>query len=464
MSDVLLICPNALDIKIHQIFDEIEPLFLSLAKKRGLVGLARGAIVPPTELLTITTYLLQEGISVSILDLTLEALKGNDIKKAIDSKLKKENPRVVGIRANEICFIDQYLEISSLVRDYNEDILVVLGGVAATGYDTELLEHSTFDVIVNGEGELTFLELCKNFLGKQSIFRINGISYKHDGNYVRTPCRGLIDLNLLPLPSRDIYPLKEIYELNGGIDLVYTSRGCPSNCSFCNVPSFWQRRWRGRRPEDIVNELLLLEEKGAKIVHIHDVNFGVNYTWIKDLSDAVKHAGLDLLWDCQLRVDQLNVKTLRTLYKANCRGAFIGIESASQDSLDGSAKGYSSRILLSALQKAKKVGIHIDGGYVVGLPDDDIKSLDATKKLAISLLKNDLVETPIYFLFIPWKGSYIGDNPSEVGIKIENNDLRFWHGFTSKPIASTKYVDAKTVYSYWESGWLEIRDILQQKI
>jgi anaerobic magnesium-protoporphyrin IX monomethyl ester cyclase len=464
MSDVLLICPNALDITIHPIFNEIEPLLLELAKQRNLVGLARGAVVPPTELLTLSSYLLTNGISVSILDLTLEALKDSKLDDVLIKKLKNDNPKIVGIRANEICFIDQYLKLSSLIKGYNKDILVVLGGVAASGYSADFLSHKNIDVIVCGEGELTFLDLCENFLSDVDTKKVKGIAYLKEGRIHHNPCRDLLDLKSLLLPSRNIYSLREMYTINGGIDLVYASRGCPSNCSFCNAPAFWGYKWRGRRPEDIVNELRVIEENGAKIAHIHDVNFGVNKHWINEICKLIKKSKLEINWDCQLRVDSLNNDLLRTLYSGNCRGAFIGIESASQESLNGSNKNYSNKVLFNALEKSKKEGIHIDGGYVVGLPDDSIGNLEATKQLAIDLLQKDLVETPIYFLFIPWKGSHIGDNPSKFGIQIENLDFKYWHGFSSKPIASTKTVSAKTVYSIWEKGWFEIKEILEYKI
>lgn len=464
MSDVLLICPNALDVEIHPIFDEIEPLLLSLSKKRNIVGLAAGAFVPPAELLSIASYLIKEGISVSILDLTLEALKGNNPNEILIKKLKKEDPKIVGVRACEICFINQYNDIANCIRNYNPDIMLVAGGVAATGYYEEFLTDLRYDVIVSGEGELTFLELCTLIIKEENFFKIHGIIYYNNDKCNFTPDRELMNLDLLLLPSRDIYPLDEMYKINGGIDLVYSSRGCPNNCSFCNAPMFWNRKWRGRRPEDVIKELKLIEEQGAKIVHIHDLNFGVNKKWFEKICTLVRENKLEVLWDCQITVSDLNKNTLKTLYAGNCRGSFIGIESASQTSLDGTNKNYSNSILLKGLQNAKKQGIHIDGGYVVGLPDDTITTLKDTKKLAINLLENDLVETPIYFLFNPWKGSYIGNNPTKFGIKIENNDLKYWHGFSAKLIASTKFVDAKTVYDFWESGWFAIRDILEEKV
>jgi len=464
MSDVLLICPNVFDIKIHPIFDKIEPLLLSLAKQRGLVGLARGAIVPPTELLSISSYLLQSGISVSILDLTLEAYRNKDILKTLKNTLKKENPVIVGVRGNEVCFINQYLKISRIVKEHNPGILCVIGGVGATSIDAEILQISNFDIVVRGEGELTFLEICKKHLEGKSVKDIKGISYKKNNRIFRTKSRPLMRLEDLLLPAREIYPLEEMYSLNDHIDLVYTSRGCPYNCSFCNSPSFWNRCWRGRRPEDIVEELQFIEDKGARIAHIHDVNFGVDTKWVKAICHMIKHERLDILWDCQLRVDQLKSSLLNILYKGNCRGAFIGIEAASQNSLNDTNKGYSLDSLMDALLNAKRAGIHIDGGYVVGLPEDNIDSLKATKYLAIKLLESDFVETPIYFLFMPWKGTSIGDNLKKEHISIANKDYRYWHGFSSKPVASTRYVDAKTVYHFWETGWIEIYKILKKKV
>ncbi len=464
MSDVLIVCPNAIDIKIHPVFDEIEPLLLELSKKRDIVGLAAGAFVPPSEVLSLASYLLKENISVSIVDLTLEALKENNPLEFLENRIKTENPSIIGVRAGEICFIDQYKEINEIIKNHNPNILSVVGGVAATGYYREFLLDLNYDIVVRGEGELTFLDLCKNFLEKNKITEIDGIVYRKNNSCKITEDRRFLDINNLLMPAREIYPLKEMYEINGGIDLVFASRGCPNNCSFCNSPLFWRRRWRGRQPQAIVKELKLIEEKGANIAHIHDLNFGVNKKWLKKICEIIKNEKIDILWDCQLTVNDLTKETLKTLYEGGCRGAFVGIESASQSSLDGSNKNYILSTLKKGLLNAKNRGIHIDGGYVVGLPDDDLKCLKETKNLAINLLKKDLVETPIYFLFNPWKGSYVGDNPKNYGIKIENYDLRYYHGFSSKPIASTRHVDAKKVYSYWESGWFKMRDILREKV
>lgn len=464
MSDVLIVCPNALNIKIHPIFDDVEPLLLNLSKKRNIVGLAAGAFVPPAEILSLASYLIQEQISVTIVDLTFEALLENDPLKALKEKIEKEDPSIIGVRAGEICFIDQYKNIHKIIKDYNQNILSVVGGVAGTGYFKEFLFDLDYDVVVRGEGELTFLKLCKNFLEKRKLIEIDGIVFKKNGKCKFTNNRKFLNMNELLLPARQIYPLRRMYEINGGIDLLFASRGCPNNCSFCNAPMFWRRRWRGRSPEDIVRELKLIEEKGAKIVHIHDLNFGVNKKWLREICNLIKKEKIDILWDCQLTVKDLDKDSLKILYGGGCRGAFIGIESASQISLDGSNKSYAISSLKKGLLNAKDQGIHIDGGYVVGLPDDDLNCLKETKNLAIDLLRKDLVETPIYFLFNPWKGSYVGDDPEKYGIKIENKDLRYYHGFSSKPICSTKHVDAKTVYSFWESGWYELKDILKEKI
>jgi anaerobic magnesium-protoporphyrin IX monomethyl ester cyclase len=464
MSDVLLVYQNIGEIKIDSIFTEVESIFFELAKQRGLVGIAAGTWVPPNVLMTIASYLKQGSISVSILDLSLEYFEGNNVFSTLKSVLKKEDPQIIGLSIMEVCFLSHYKKIVSIIREYNPNIKIVAGGLTATSMEKDMLYSELFDIIVRGEGEITFTELCNCLLKEKELSGVKGISYLVNGNIKRTESRGFMDLNKLLLPLREIYPLKRLYKINNNIDLVYTSRGCPYNCSFCNAPSFWNREWRGRKPEDVIEELRYVEEHGGKIVHIHDLNFAVNKKWVEKICEGIHKEGLDLLWDCQLRADFMESKLLQTLYTSNCRGAYVGIEAAKQDTLDGVNKGYSINQLNKGLENAKNIGIHVDGGYVVGLPDDTKESMYETKNLAIKLLKEDLAETPAFFIFVPWKGTAIGDNPNNFGIEIVNQNYDDWHQFTTAPIASTKYETSETVYTIWRNGWNDLLDILKSKI
>lgn len=464
MVDVLLIYQNIGEIKVDPIFVEIERLFLELTRQRGLVGLAAGSFVPPNVLLTLASYLESEGISSKVLDLSLESFKGSDYYKKLKLVLKKLNPAIVGISIMEICLLSHNMRIASIIREFNPNIKIIAGGVTATSFAEELLKTGLFDVVVRGEGEITFQEVCKKILRAGSLSVVKGITYLKDGDVKRNEDRELLNLDNLKLPLREIYPLDEMYALNNNIDLVYASRGCPYNCSFCNASSFWSRTWRGRKPDDVVKELAIIEDRGAKIAHVHDVNFVTNNRWVKEVCSKIRLEGLDIFWDCQIRVDSMSKSTLETLHSGNCRGVFIGIEAASQKALDDVNKRYQAAVLLKSLTNAKDVGIHVDGGYVTGLPEDTKETMLETRRLALDLLRSDLVETPIFFIFVPWRDTAIGNSPEKCGIKIVNNNYDDWHGFAPAPLASTKYVDAKTVFDVWRSGWDELVRILNEKI
>ncbi len=154
----------------------------------------------------------------------------------------------------------------------------------------------------------------------------------------------------------------------------------------------------------------------AKMVHIYDLNFGINKSWVKNICKEIY------------------------------RGAFCGIEAVSQSVLDSVSKSYKSQDLVNYLNNAKDAGIHVDGGYVFGLPEDNLSGMMTMTRLACRLLEEDLVETPAPFLFVPFKGTEIGENLKRHGIEIVNNNTDEWHFFPPNPIASTKYASAEEVH------------------
>jgi radical SAM superfamily enzyme YgiQ (UPF0313 family) len=155
---------------------------------------------------------------------------------------------------------------------------------------------------------------------------------------------------------------------------------------------------------------------------------------------------------------------LKTLYDGNCRGAFCGIEAVSQSVLDSVNKSYKSQDLVKYLNNAKDAGIHVDGGYVFGLPEDNLSGMMTMTRLACKLLEEDLVETPAPFLFVPFKGTEIGENLKRHGIEIVNNNTDEWHFFPPNPIASTKYASAEEVHREWVNCIINISNILESKL
>ncbi len=464
MSDVLFVYPNMLDIPVHPEFDRYERLMFEFAEERALVGLARGTIVPPTALLSLSAFLNEHGVSTSFLDLTVECCEGKNRQIALRSALQKEKPRVVAINGMEDCFLSGLYDIARVTKSYDETITVVTGGVSATTRDAEILTTSSVDFVVRGEGEQTLLSLVQALMRGGAVHDIRGLSWAQGGRLVRTEDRSFMDVKTLPLPDRETYPLARLYAVNGGVDLVYASRGCSGNCAFCNAPAYWKREWRARDPENVVQELALLEEKGATSVHIYDLNFGLDKRWVGEICAEIRKERLELVWDCELALQDFTRPFLKTLYEGNCRGAFCGIEAVSQSVLDSVHKSYRSQDLIRYLQNAKAAGIHVDGGYVFGLPEDTAQGLAALTRLAGKLLEEDLVETPAPFLFVPFRGTEIGDDLVRSGIEVVNQNTDEWHFFPPNPLASTRYSSAEDVHREWARCLTNVSTILESKL
>ena len=79
-----------------------------------------------------------------------------------------------------------------------------------------------------GGCETPLLTLSNALIQNEDFEKIRGIPFMKEDRIVQTDNQSFIDLETLPLPDRDSYPLSRLYSLNGGIDLVYASR-----------PQFW---------------------------------------------------------------------------------------------------------------------------------------------------------------------------------------------------------------------------------
>lgn len=464
MTDSVLIQPTLFQVPLNKLANDTLDLLSTYAEKIGMFGLTRDDVVPPVAMLSIAQSVINEGYSVSIIDMYLEEVLGKNPIKLLYSSIKRENPRIAGIANMETCTLDASIEVARKVKEINKDICIVFGGVSATAMDAYLLENYPFiDIIVRGEGEKVFSEIVSNKMKNRSLSNIKGITYRKNNYIKRNDSAFFLKPDKIPIPNREIYPLDKLYNVNFNTDMIYASRGCPFNCSFCNGPSFWKREWRGREIEKIIEEMKTIEELGAKNFHMWDLNFGVNKKWVVEICKRIKKEGINLKWEVELRLDNLSEDFVKEITNAGCVTAYCGIESRNQNVLNSVNKSYNLSIQNKALNTAKKHGLKIEGGYVIGLPEDTEKSITETTKMATSLLKDDLA-VPLFFIFVPFPGTDIGDNPDKYNIKIINNDFRDYHFIPKHPLASTKFLSGQEVFDLWEKGTKSIRDIVRSKI
>ena len=173
-------------------------------------------------------------------------------------------------------------------------ILTIVGGRHASE-DPErwLIECPNVDIVVRGDGEEAIDEICRGV----PLERIPGISFRENGGVTHCPARtlGPISDDAVPLRSLRRHPYPII--LNGvnlgvSVELVVGSRGCPYNCTFCSFarnPWGKKRRWCGRSPEAIVDELA---DISAEIVAFTDDLFTFDMDRVGKICDLILQRGI----------------------------------------------------------------------------------------------------------------------------------------------------------------------------
>ncbi len=152
--------------------------------------------------------------------------------------LKKTQPRVVGIST----YFESWSAMKALVgliRKFDEEIVIVGGGVSANFCTKELIESINFDYISLGEGESSFVDICDSVIRNKSIKKCYGLAYKNndEGLTIIEP-RRIRNLDDLPIPDRNLLNLqKYVYPFT-----ISTARGCPGNCIFCSSRAFWGKK------------------------------------------------------------------------------------------------------------------------------------------------------------------------------------------------------------------------------
>ena len=95
---------------------------------------------------------------------------------------------------------------------------------------------------------------------------------------------------------------------------MLTSRGCPYHCVFCSVHTVMGRKWRGRSPENVVDEIeQLVHTYRIKQIDFGDDNMTLDKRRMETICNLIVKRGLDIEWYTPngVRADTLDENLLR---------------------------------------------------------------------------------------------------------------------------------------------------------
>lgn len=378
----------------------------------------------------------------------------------IDGRLEKEPMQKIAaaLEQHAVCFattvltggpIKDALKISREVRNRFPHIPIVWGGWHPSLFPHQTLEEASVDVVVKGQGEISFAELLERLINNEPLKGVKGIAYKDKGIVVMNEERHMEDLNSFPAFNYDLIDVEGYMKLSGRKQLDYiSSQGCRFRCAFCADPTMYKRGWYGYDPERMGNEIEALWKKyGFNHVHLQDETFFTNAKRVKGVAEEFIKRKLPISWFGTMRADQgvrLDDGVWELCKQSGLERVMIGMEAGTQEMLAWIQKDIKLHHIYETAEKCIRYGIAINFSIIVGFPGETEESISETLRMVKELRKMSSSFNMSIFYYKPYPGNKIAD-------KLLAENYRF-------PATLEEWSDFDYVASK-ESEWLSSKKI-----
>lgn len=217
---------------------------------------------------------------------------------------------------------------------------------------------------------------------------------------------GQADLGRSPVPRWDLY--RNDRAISG---VIQTSRGCPFECSFCDVIQYLGRVQRHKPIENVLAEAQVLYDLGYRSINLSDDNFTVHRKKSRVLLEGLAgwngrdgrqpvqfatQASIDLSRDAEL---------IELCNRAGLRDIFVGIETSNEEALKEVKKRQNlRRDLVAEISRIVAGGLTVTGGMMVGFDHDDLGCFERQFEFGMALPVVNLrvsvlvapIATPLY--------------------------------------------------------------------
>jgi radical SAM superfamily enzyme YgiQ (UPF0313 family) len=196
-------------------------------------------------------------IEVSI----FHTITSSDPYERINHLIKENPPDLVGLRALSIAQ-KEFKQISGIIRKNRPDIPIAAGGPYPSSSYDDILKLSLADLVVIGEGELTFTDLIQRLLSDGTMpDDLPGTAVlKNHQVKLNAPRPPIDDIDLLPFPDYNLINLKayegisnHAFQNSAESAIICGSRGCPYRCFYCH--QLFGKKVRRRSAENIIAEM-----------------------------------------------------------------------------------------------------------------------------------------------------------------------------------------------------------------
>ena len=231
---------------------------------------------------------------VAIADLILVQ---SSVRSTVERLVRELHPDVVGLSVMTFQR-STARRIIGLIRTLHPDVRIVVGGYDPSLAPDEWIDPAIgVDVIVRGEGDVTFRDVIRAWDEGRTLDTIDGIWYRNNGGFRRNPHRGVTRLGdgEIRLPNRAARVLSGYTMMGRPIDVIETSRGCTFDCSFCSIIEMRGRNFHRFAIEHVIEDIRDASARGARCLFIVDDNITLDVPRFEELCTAIIRAGLNTI-------------------------------------------------------------------------------------------------------------------------------------------------------------------------
>jgi hopanoid biosynthesis associated radical SAM protein HpnJ len=308
------------------------------------------------------------------------------------------------------------------IREMNPKIKIAFVGPHVSVLpERSLKDCPEIDFVVRKEFDYAACE----FANGKPLEEILGISYLKNGTVVHAADRPEVqDLDSLPHVTEIYRRDLDVTRYNVPFLLypyvsLYTTRGCPAQCTFCLWPQTLSGHpWRKRSTDDVASEMAKAKEFWPNVREFFFDDDTFNIQKVRTIELCSKLKPLKLTWSCTSRVTT-DYETLKAMKEAGCRLLIVGYESGDQQILKNIKKGATVERARQFTKDCHKLGLVVHGDFILGLPGETHETINTT----IAFAKELDVETIQVSVAHAYPGTELYDYAVKNGFMVGDNKM-----------------------------------------